>query len=152
MNRCVMGMTAVVGFVWSGAAQAHDGQKGPAGGSPSAVVINNSGNGTGDKIEVNPTKGEKVTINNSGNGTGDKIIVGPDPGGKVVINASGNGKGDKIIVEEAPGEHVVIRGSANGKNSGVVIEKVPGPIRPLTSTSGQTTSGQKGGSQSHHHR
>jgi hypothetical protein len=93
--------------------------------------VNNSGNGTGNTVEIDPKAGQKVTINKSGNGTGNTIVVAPDPHGNVVINASGNGKGDKIIVEEAPGEHVTIRGSGNGAGNNIEIVKVPGPSKAL---------------------
>ncbi|MDB5307599.1 MAG: hypothetical protein JWO38_1801 [Gemmataceae bacterium] len=149
MNRFWTSTAAVVGLVIGGTAEAHDGKSHPSGGSgsPPPLVVNGSGNGTGNKIEVDPSAGQKVVINASGNGTGNTIVVEPDPHGKVIINASGNGTGNKIVVEQAPGEKVVIRGSGNGKNNNVVIVKVPGPdpVKPQSAGSQGKSGGQ------HHH-
>jgi hypothetical protein len=152
MNRFLTGTAAVMGLLIGGVAQAHDGRGDKKGGSGSSsqLVVNGSGNGQGNRVEIDPKTGEKVTIKNSGNGTGNTVVVAPDPHGKVVINASGNGTGNRIVVEEAPGEHVKIRGSGNGRNNNVVVEKVPGPAggRPPAKAPAQ---GQHGG-QSHRHR
>ncbi|WP_088255841.1 hypothetical protein [Fimbriiglobus ruber] len=129
MKRFLKCMAVVAGLVAGGVAQAQPWQGVPPKGGQPTLVVNNSGNGKGNTIDVDPKAGEKVVINKSGNGKGNTIDVAPDAGGTVYVNASGNGKGNKIVIEEAPGEHVVIRGSGNGKNNNIVIEKVPGPTQ-----------------------
>jgi hypothetical protein len=122
MTRLLTSVVAVAGLAVGGVARADDGKH------PPPVVVDGSGNGTGNRIEVDPAAGQKVAIKDSGNGTGNKIVVEPDPHGTVVINASGNGKGNQIVVEQAPGERVVIRGSGNGRDNNVTVVKVPGPV------------------------
>ena len=141
MNRYMTLAVAAMGLTFGHTAQAHDDS--PKNSSQPGIVVNNSANGSGNTLDIDPKTGQKVRINNSGNGTNNTIVVAPDANGKVVINASGNGNGNKIIVEEAPGEKVVVHGSGNGKDN-VIIEKVPGPspIKPLSSTPVKSTGGQ----------
>lgn len=112
--------------IMGGFAQADPG--GPGNGrSQSVLDVNGSGNGTDNRITIDPKTGQKVVVNGSANGVGNTLTVAPDPHGEVIIRASANGTGNKIVVDEAPGEKVKIIGSANGKDNNVIIDKVPGP-------------------------
>lgn len=146
-TMCIVIRGAAMLPIMGGYAQADPGGRGS---SQSVLDVNGSGNGTDNRVTIDPKTGQKVFVNGSANGVGNTLTVAPDPHGVVVINASANGTGNKIVVDQAPGEKVKIVGSANGKDNNVIIDKVPGPTakRPK----GETHAGQSRFSGGHDRR
>ena len=116
----------------SGVALAHP----PKGGNK--TTISNSGNGTGNSINVQnkggqggPHKGNTTTITDSGNGTGNSINVqnkggqgGPHKGNTTTITDSGNGTGNSINVQNKGGKEgntTTVTGSGNGTGNTISV-------------------------------